>query len=62
MKGPVPTYDEVVAEFTERETRVQDAMEKERKSKEDEKARMMDQRVDATNRSCQNKNERSLNQ
>jgi serine/threonine protein kinase len=44
MQGPVPSYEEVLAEFTERESRVKDAMEAERKVKDEEKARQMTNR------------------
>jgi serine/threonine protein kinase len=54
MQGEVPSYDEVLAEFSERELRVKEAMEIERKAKEEEKAKKMDHRRQANMRSGAN--------
>merc|ERR1711935_829060 len=51
MKGPIPTYEEVHAEFTERESKVREAMEAEKLAKEEEKTRQMDHRRQVNMRS-----------
>ena len=56
MQGEVPSYEEVLAEFTEREQRVKEAMEIDRKTKEDEKTKRMDHRRQANMRSSTNHN------
>lgn len=44
MKGTMPSYDEILKEFTERDLKVKDAMEAERAAKEEEKLRQVEHR------------------